>query len=161
MIDRETIIERSVDAYLRNQLYTVRGYPSEKVVMLDTYPTQTQMSRPLDVNYIAIGWTTDDGGQDAELGSSLRRRLYTIDFYVFGISRVWGKNLAAVIRYCLESDDVIDLIDPSDGVTVLGHVDVEYVSSQQAATPNPRPWQENCYITRLRVEDYYSAADGG
>jgi hypothetical protein len=161
MIDRETIIERSVEAYLRNQLYAVRGYPPEKVVMLDAYPTTSMMNKPLDQNYIAIGWTTDDGGRDAELGSSLRRRLYTIDFYTFGISRVWGKNLASVIRYCLESDDVIDLIDPSDGVTILGHVDVDFVSSQQAVASNPRPWQENCYITRLRVEDYFSSAGGG
>jgi hypothetical protein len=160
MIDRETVIERSIESYLRNQLYTVRGYPTDKVIMLDAYPTNTRMTQPLDANYVAIGWSTDDGGRQAELGSSLKRRLYTFDFYVFGVSRVWGKNLASVIRFSLESDNTINLLDPSDGVTEIGWVDVDYVSMQQAVTPNPRPWQENCWITRLRVEDYYSSASG-
>lgn len=161
MIDRETVIERSVDSYLRGQLYGVRGYPPDKVDILDAYPTNTQMTMPLDKNYIAIGWSTDDGGRQAELGSALKRRVYTFDFYVFGINRVWAKNLASVIRFSLESDQVIALLDPSDGVTVIDHVDVDYVSSQQAVTRTPRPWEENCWITRLRVEDYYDSAGGG
>lgn len=161
MIDRETIIERSVEGYLRNQLYTVRSYPQDRVVMLDAYPDDQRMTKPLDKNYVAIGWSADDGGRQAELGSALKRRLYTFDFYVFGTSRVWGKNLASVIRFSLESDQSIDLIDPTDGATVIGHVDVEFVSAQQAVVRNPRPWEENCWITRLRVEDFYSSAGGG
>jgi hypothetical protein len=161
LIDRESIIERSIESYLRNQLFTVRGYPVDRVVMLDAYPDSERMSRPIDKNYIAIGWSADDGGRDAELGSSLRRRLYTFDFYVFGVSRVWGKNLASVIRFCLESDQSIELLDPSDGQTVIGHVDVDFVSAQQAVTNNPRPFEENCWITRLRVEDYYDSSLGG
>jgi hypothetical protein len=154
------VIERSVESYLRHQLFVVHHYPQDKVVILDAYPTNERMLGPLDVNYVAIGWTTDDGGHDAELGSSLKRRLYTFDHYIFGISRVWGKNLASVIRFSLEADEVINLLDPADGTTVIGHVDVNFVSMQQAVTPNPRPWQENCWITRLRVEDYWSSATG-
>jgi hypothetical protein len=161
MLDRETIIERSIESYLRNQLYVVRGYPSDRVVMLDAYPDNERMSRPIDKNYIAIGWSADDGGRDAELGSSLRRRLYTFDHYVFAVSRVWGKNLASVIRFCLESEQSIALLDPADGQTVVGHVDVDFVSAQQAIAANPRPFEENCWITRLRVEDYFSSAMGG
>lgn len=161
MIDRESIIERSVDTYLRQQLFNVRGYPTDKVQILDAYPTNTQMLGPLDKNYIAIGWSTDDGGRQAELGSSLKRRVYTFDFYVFGTNRVWGKNLASVIRFSLESDQVIGLLDPRDGTTVIDHVDVDYVSSQQAVSRTPRPWEENCWITRLRVEDYYDSSAGG
>jgi hypothetical protein len=161
VIDRATVIEHSIESYLRNQLFTVRGYPTDRVVMLDAYPDNERMSRPLDKNYIAIGWSADDGGRDAELGSSLRRRLYTFDHYIFGVSRVWGKNLASVIRFSLESDQAIDLLDPSDGQTVIGYVDVDMVSVQQAVTNNPRPFEENCWITRLRVSDIYSSAVGG
>lgn len=163
MIDRETIIERSVDAYLRAQLFGVRNYPQDKVVILDAFPTSTRMNQPLDRNYIAIGWSTDDGGVQAELGTSLKRHRFTFDFYVFGLSRVWGRNLASVIRYSLESDQSINLLDPADptGETVLGNVIVDYVSAQQATVPDPRPWQENAWIVRLRVEDYYSSAAGG
>lgn len=161
MIDRETVIERSVEAFLRDQLFNVRGYPQGKVELLPAYPDNERMNQPLDQNYIAIGWSTDDGGRQAELGSSLKRRLYTYDFYVFGVSRVWGKNLASVIRFSLEAEQTINLLDPSDDETVIGEVDVEYVSTQQAVTRTPRPWEENCWITRLRVEDWYSSAMGG
>lgn len=161
MIDRESVIEHSVEAYLRSQLFTIRQYPASKVVMLDAYPDDARMSKPLDKNYIAIGWAADDGGKDAEIGTTAKRRKYTFDFYVFGISRVWAKNLASVIRYSLEADGVISLTDPVGGGNV-GYVDIDFVSAQQAVTPNPRPWQENAWITRLRVEDsYYSSARGG
>lgn len=161
MIDRETIIEYSVEKFAKNQLFVVRSYPQDKVVFLDAFPTGERMLQALDRNYIAIGWSTDDGGKQAELGSALKRRLYTFDFYVFGMSRVWGKNLASVIRFGMESDQVVNLLDPSDGVTVTGHVDVDFVSAQQALVHTPRPWEENCWITRVRVEDYYSSASGG
>jgi hypothetical protein len=161
MIDRESVIERSIDVYLRQQLFAARGYPQDKVEILDAYPTNDRMSAPLDKNYIAIGWSTDDGGRQAELGTAFKRRIYTFDFYVFGTNRVWGKNLASVIRFSLESDQVINLLDPRDGETVIDHVDVDYVSTQQAVTRTPRPWEENCWITRLRVEDYYDSSSGG
>ncbi len=160
MIDRESIIEKSVELYLRNQLYTVRHYPTDKVVMLDAYPTGERMMMPIDKNYIAIGWSADDGGRQAELGSSLKRRIYTMDFYIFGISRIWGKNIASVVRFCLETDGTIDLISPSDS-SVIGYVDVDFVSSQQVIANNPRPWEEFAHVTRLRIEDYYSSASGG
>jgi hypothetical protein len=160
MIDRESIIERSVELYLRNQLYSIRHYPEDKVVILDAYPTGDRMAKPIDKNYIAIGWSADDGGRQAELGSSLKRRLYTFDFYVFGVSRIWGKNIASVVRFSLESDGVINLIDPSDGSTILGYVDVDFVSAQQVIPNNPRPWEENAWVTRLRVEDYYDSSGG-
>jgi hypothetical protein len=160
MIDRATIISHSTELYARNQLFVVRNYPTAKVEFLDSYPSPDRMTKALTKNYIAVGYQTDDGGKQAELGSSLKVRKYTIDFYVFGITRVWAKNLASVLRFSLEADQVIDLIDPNDGTTVLGHVDVDFVSAQEAVTRTPRPWEENAWITRLRVIDYYSSADG-
>lgn len=161
MIDRETIIEESIEKYLSAQLFDVRGYPHERVVMLDAYPDNDRMSQPLDRNYIAIGWGADDGGRLAELGSAARTRKFTFDFYIFGISRVWARNLAAVIRYALESDGIINLIDPTSS-DVMGYVDVDFAASQQVIDPVPRPWQENHWVTRLRVIDsYYLSAGGG
>lgn len=161
MIDRETLIERSVEAYARHQLFDIRHYPADKVVFLDSYPTNDRMRQPLDRNYIAVGFSADDGGRQAELGSSLTRRLYTTDFYVFGLSRVWGRNLAGVLRASLEADKTINLLDPMNNDAVIGYVNVEFVSAQQAVTRDPRPWEENAFITRLRVEDYYSSESGG
>jgi hypothetical protein len=166
VIDRESVIEHSVEVFLRDQLFNVRHYPQagrRGVEFMDAYPTNERMDKPLDQNYVAVGWSADDGGAQAELGSPFKRRRYTFDFFVFGISRVWGKNLASVIRYSLESEESINLLDPSDptNATVLGHVDVDFVSTQQKIANTARPWEENCWITRLRVEDYYSSAMGG
>lgn len=160
MIDRATVISHSAEQYARNQLFNVRNYPQDRVVFLDAYPDNERMTKALDRNYIAIGFQGDDGGKQAELGSSLKRRLHTLDFYVFGISRVWGKNLASVLRYALESDQVIDLIDPATGA-VIDKVDVDFVNTTEVVSRTPRPWEENCWVTRLRVEDYYSSASGG
>jgi hypothetical protein len=91
----------------------------------------------------------------------LKVRKYTLDFYVFGISRVWGKNLASVVRFSAEADQQIPLVDPADGITVIDHVDVDFASVTPLVTPTPRPWEENCWIMRLRVTDYYSSAAGG
>jgi hypothetical protein len=160
MISRDDVIERSVEVYLRNQVFGVRGYPPDRVRLLDIYPDDKRLATPLDMNYVAIGYTFDDGGRQAELGSNLKRRLHTIDFHVFGISRVWAKNLATVIRSSLESDGVINLLDPATDA-VIDHVDVDYVSAQLHPVKTPRPWEENIWITRLRVEDYFDSSSGG
>lgn len=160
MISREDIIEQSVEDYLRTQLFDARGYPPDRVSLLDAYPTQTRMQQALDRNYIAIGYSFDDGGKQAELGSSLKRRLHTIDFHIFGLTRVWGRNLAAVARYALETDGNVPLKALPDE-TVIGALYVDFVSAQQAPVNNPRPWQENIWIVRLRVEDFYDPSGGG
>lgn len=161
MIDRETVIQRSVESYLRAQLFDARSYPTDKVILLDAYPDNQRMLRPIDLNYIAIGWLADDGGRYAELGSPAKVRKFTFDFYIFGTSRVWAHNLASVLRYSLETDGIIPLLDPATQEP-FDYVDVDFASSQQVLTNNPRPWQENHWITRLRVIDnYYSAAGGG
>lgn len=169
MIDRETVIEHSADSYVRSQLFDVRGYPRTKetakggsyIVILDAFPTNERMHTPLDANYIAIGYSADDGGRLAELGTPAKIRKFTFDFYIFAINRVWGRNLAGVLRSSLESDETIPLLDPSTNA-VIDYVDVDFVSSQQAVTHTPRPWEENCWITRLRVIDnYYDSSGGG
>lgn len=163
MIDRETIIESSIETFVKHELFVVRGYPQNGrrgLVFLDAYPDDQRMSKPLDSNYIAVAWSTDDGGRSAELGSPLRVRRYTFDFHTFGISRVFGKNIASVIRFAAESNGVINLIDPVSGVT-LDAVDVDFASVQPVITSTPRPWEHNVWVTRLRVEDWYDSSGGG
>ena len=51
--------------------------------------------------------------------------------------------------------------DGHHGTTVIDNVIVDYVSAQQIVTPTPRPWEENAWIVRLRIEDYYNSSQGG
>lgn len=162
MISREDQIERSIVDYLRAQLFTVRGYPTDRVELLDAYPDEKRMATPLaKVNYVAIGYAADDGGRNAELGTPARTRKYTYDFFVFATSRVWGRNLATVVRNCMETDMLVPILDLSTG-QVVDSLQVDFASSQQIISQFPRPWQENAWITRVRViDEYYSSAAGG
>lgn len=170
MIDRGTVIEHSVETYMRQQL-AIRNYPMQRdptnpnrsyVHILDAYPDNQRMHQALDANYVAIGYSADDGGKLAELGSAAKIRKFTFDFYIFAINRVWGRNLAGVLRSSAEADEVIPLLDPTHNNAVIDHVDVDFASAQPVVTRTPRPWEENAWVTRLRVIDnYYSSAGGG
>lgn len=160
MISREDNIDRSVMNFVRDQL-TALGYflPDQKtgqprVQILDAYPSDDRMTQPLDRNYIAVSYTADDGGRPAELGTQLTRRLHTSDFAVFGVSRIWGRNLAQLIKASVEIQAQIPLVLDQPGNQ--NYVTVEYASAQEMPVNSPRPWQINMWATRIRVEDYYN-----
>jgi hypothetical protein len=160
MISREDVIDRSLMNFIRDQL-TGLGYfevppgaDGPRVQILDSYPSDDRMTKPLDRNYIAVGYSQDDGGRPAEMGTQLTRRLHTFDFHTFGISRIWGRNLAQIIKAAIEVQETIPLVvTQGDNQS---YVTVEYAMSQEAPVQSPRPWQINLWLTRIRVEDYYN-----
>lgn len=163
MIDRETVIEKSIETFVKAQLFGVRNYPQagrRGIVFLDAYPDDKRMSKPLDANYVAIAWSSDDGGRQAELGSAAKVRKYVFDFHVFGISRVFGKNIASVLRFAAEAEGNINLIDPVTGA-VIDSVIVDFASVQPVISSTPRPWEHDVWVMRLRIEDWYDSSGGG
>jgi hypothetical protein len=88
-ITREELVEQSVTDWLREQMFTVRGYPPTRVELVDAF-ARRRFPGPLDKNYLAIGFNFDDGGTPAELGSDLLRRQYTIEVWVIGTSAAGG-----------------------------------------------------------------------
>jgi hypothetical protein len=126
--------------------------------MIESVPAVTA-DRGLAKNYIALGFDFDAGSQLAELGSDLLTRTYTIEFFVFGLTRTWAKNLANHIKFAIERDTTIPLMDISQTPPVeIDRLCVQTVRTARQPIPDPEPWQEFVWTTHAEVEDFYHAA---
>lgn len=158
MLTREQYVTESVNTFLR-ALLTAHGYSDDQVVYLEEFPHTRFKENPLDKTYVTAGFNFDDPGKNAELGSNMKLRLYTMEFFVFGLTATWGKNVAGAVKFSLESEGIIPLLDISqisrpqiDALVVLG------ASNQHEPIGEPLPWQEHVWTVRLQVEDIYDPA---
>lgn len=158
MITREDLIEQSVTDYARQAIFTTRGYPASEVEMIESFPYD--YTGHLDKNKIAVGFNFDDLGEPAELGSTLLRRLYTIEFFVLGLNATYGRNLAHALKFALQTDLYIPLKDIAVPVAppVVDQLEVIGVRAARQVIQNPQPWQEFIWLTTLHVQDTYFAA---
>lgn len=157
-VSREEMVEQSVSDYLRNQMFTVRQYPAARVELLDAFTENHFGVGPMDKNYLAIGFNFDDGGVQAELGSDLLRRRYTIEVWVMGLSAAEGRNLANAVRDSMEYDGLLPLKDITDpAAPVIDYLIVDPVIAQRQPIPEPKPWQEFLWIVSVPVLDEYHA----
>lgn len=158
-LTREDYVIQSVQDYLRTRL-DARGYKeNDQFKLLDAY-TGGEIETPLNFNYIASGFNFDDGGRQAEMGSSLISRVYTIEFFIFGRTATWGRNLANAIKFSLEFDGIIPLLDITKARPhpELGDVLVlESVSAERQIIPDPPDYQRYVWTVHLKVEDVYDA----
>lgn len=157
-LTREQYVTQSVEDYLREQLFNVRGYPEDQVEIKDSF-TGEPKDTPLTKNWVAAGFNFDDGGRQAELGSTLVKRMYTIEFFVFGLNATWGENLSNGIKYSLENDLAIPIVDIAvEGRPQTSEVlEVLSVAAQREPINDPPAWQRFTWTVRLKVEDYYDA----
>lgn len=157
-ITREDFVTQSVDKYLRRVL-AEKGYTDDTIEILPSYPHDRFDDTPLTKNYVATGFAFDDGGGQAEMGSNLKHRLYTIEFFVFGMTDVWAKNLAQGVKFAIEHDQTIPLLDiTSPALPVIDALVVASVSAEHQPVPKPAPWQENTWTVHARIEDTYDAS---
>jgi len=157
-LTREDFVMQSVQDYLKEQLFTVRGNPEDKVQITDAWQGE-KFETPLAKNVVASGYNFDDGGKAAEMGSDLMVRLYTVEFFIFGMSATWGRNLAQGIKFSLENDGIIPIVDITDAARPpTGEVLVlDSVTAAREPISDPPEWQRYLWITTARVEDTYHA----
>lgn len=159
-VSREQKVTQSVQDYLKEQMFTVRGYSTDTVEVMDAWDGGS-MPTPLRKNYIATGYGFDNGGSSAEMGSSLIRRLYTVEFLIFAQNATWGRNLGSQIAMALEEDGLIPLKDVGQpGAPVIDQLVLDGNGPQvQREPPGPDPpeWQKFVWSVRLRVWDEYFA----
>lgn len=158
-LTREDYIAQSVDTYFRG-LLKARGYTDDVVTILPSFPHEGIDESPLKKTHIAFGFNFDDGGKEAEMGSNLKRKIHTIEFFIFGQTPNWGKNVANAVKFTLERDGIIPLLDIAD--PARPRIDSLVVISVPAAhvpVNNPQPWQENCWTVQLRLEDTYQPSE--
>lgn len=155
MISREDLVEQSVTDYARAAIFDDRGYPADQVEMVEDFPhNMTELTK----NIIALGFNFDDQGTQAELGSDLKNRTYVIEFFVFGLTGTYAKNLANVLKFALDRDGIIPLKDiEQPDAPVIDSLVVEGASTQRQVIADPEPWQEFVWTTTVRVTDTYHA----
>jgi hypothetical protein len=157
VITREQIVTQSVQDYVRGQLFDVRNYPEEQVQLLDSFPYDG-LPQPLDRNYVASGFNFDDPGVQAELGSDLKTRVYTLEFFIFGQTAVWASNLAHAIKFAADNDGVIPLLDISDlNKPQIDVLVVEGTRAERQVIQDPAPHERFVWVTSVVVEDTYHA----
>jgi hypothetical protein len=155
MIQRADKVEQSVQDYVRAKLFDVLGYPEGQVEILDAWDSE-RFEGGLDKNYIAMGFNFDDGGKEGETGSTLVRKLVTIEFFVVAKNNTWGRNLKSAIVTALEQDRVVPLKDIGEpGQPVIDALPVITVSGEHQPIANPKPWQRFIWTVHLRLEDEY------
>lgn len=163
MIPREEKIQQSVQKWVSDLMFNTWDYPPAEVEVLDEFP-EGRFKGVLDKNYVAFGYAFDDGGEQGELGSTLKRRLHTIEVYVFGTTDLWGRNLAGAVKKAVETQGLIPLLDfgESDPPQQIDALVVMPRGVRTSSVPmrEPRPWEEHIWLTRVQVEDYYDAAVG-
>jgi hypothetical protein len=156
-LTREDFVTQSVDRYLREVLFERHSYDPAMIELLAAFP-HDRFDGPIDKNYVAVGFNFDDGGHQGEMGSNLKHRLYTIEFFIIGKSNTWAKNLAHAVKFALESDGTIPLVDVTQpSKPVIDALVVASVSAEHQPISQPEPWQENIWTCHLRVEDTYDA----
>lgn len=160
-ITREDQIEQSVFDHLKARLVE-EGYNDGLVRLREAFPSLNERSSELKVTTVAIGFNFDDGGRLAECGSDLMYRVYTIEFWVFGMTPTLGRNVAHVIRAIFEGDSIVPVkdigVNGQPVIDQLSLLDERGVQVQRQVAIEPRPWDQNVWTTTARFEDYYSPA---
>lgn len=158
-LTREDFVIQSVEEYLKDRL-AARGYKlGDQFVLIDAY-TGGEIPSPMTKTHVAMGFNFDDGGRQAELGSALTTRVYTVEFFIFGVDSTWGRNLAQAIKFSLEFDGVIPLLDitqPQPHPQLGEFLDVESASAERQVIQDPPDWQRYVWTVHLKVEDIYDA----
>jgi len=155
MIQRSQKVEQSIQDYVREKLFTDQKYPESQVEILDAWDSE-KFEGGLEKNYVAMGFNFDDGGKEGETGSTLVRKVITIEFFVVATSNTWGRNLSSALQTALEIDRVVPLRDiGEEGAPVIDALPVLSVSAEHQPISNPEPWQRHVWTVHLRVEDEY------
>lgn len=159
---------QSVQDYIRDEL-DERSYTESVVEVIDAYSSK-EFDGPLDKQYVSLAFGFDDGGKQAELGSDLRERTYTVQFYVFATTAQFGRNIASLIRDMIDAEGRIPLKDynqsdpdedPPVEAPVVDHLMVampDGARAERVIVVDPKPWQEYAWLVQVRVTDTYYAS---
>lgn len=159
MLTREDQVEQSVTDFVRAG-FVALGYGDDKVAVRDSFPGADERSRELLLTTVAVGFNFDDGGTHVELGSDLTLRIYTIEFWTFGISPTYGRNVANVIRAIIEQGGYLIPLKAIEqaGAPVIDQLiiqDERGISVTRQLARDPRPWDRFVFTTTVKVEDTY------
>jgi len=158
-VNRETKVETSVQTYAMARL-RADGWSEDRLTFLEEFPHYGFFDGDLTTNYCAFGFNFDDQGRPAELGSALRKRIYTLEFFLFGQDELNAKSAANDIKFALDVDEIVPLLDVGEmGMPPVDALLVKGASAQKVLIADPKPFERHVWLATARVEDeYYPAA---
>lgn len=156
-ISREKLIEMSVLKYVQDGLATM-GLGTDKITYLESFNTNI-FDAEIEKTYIAAGFHANDGGRLWELGSNLRRKCWTFEYWIIGLNYEQGENLANQVSLVVETDLLIPILDFTEPqpYPVIGALESaeEPAKVMRAIVGDPMPWQRFLYTVTIPVLDFY------
>lgn len=153
-VTREQKIKQSVQNFA-DKVVREEGWTPDRLEILDSFP-YNRFEGKLDKSYVAFGFNFDDEGKQAELGSTLKTRIYTLEFFVFGRSDLEAEAIANEIKFILDTDEIVPLLDIGEvGAPQIDSLVVVGCKAEKMIVPDPAPYQESVWLTTCRVEDTY------
>lgn len=154
-VNRQYKVETSVQAYARVKLDDA-GWGTDRLSFMEEFPYEDFEGDLTKSNYCAFGFNFDDQGVPAELGSPLRRRIYTLEFFVFGVDELNAKSIANELKFAVDVDEMIPLLDVGEvNPEVIDRLLVRGASAAKVLVNDPRPHERHVWLTTVRIEDEY------
>lgn len=128
----------------------------------EAFPTAEERASELSKTTVSSGFSFDDGGIPAELGSDLCVYTHTVEFWVFGIEPGEAQGIASFIKEVLRSNMTIPLKDVgTEGQPVVGYLEIpeaRSVSTRRQISAHQFPWDRFVWSTSAKFQDWYAPA---
>ena len=142
--------------------YVLSG-DGQNVNVRSAFPTPTERETELTMTTLAFGFNIDDGGEAAEMGSTLTRYVHTLMCWVFATSPEFGERLAHVLAHIVRrsgnSGDAIPIYDfnqPPGENGLPPQIDTDIVMRAQVShqvNNSVRPWDRYVWTCGISVQD--------
>lgn len=155
---REELVElsvlRAVTVGLPDYGYVLGG-PDANVLVREAFPTPEERGGELAVTTLAFGFNVDDGGQPAELGSTLTKYVHSLVCWVFALDPRFGRRLAYTVKnIARRNDDQIPLLDfNQDTEPQIDALNVLHTQVRHEVNTSVRPWDQYVWTVTISVRD--------
>lgn len=130
--------------------------PGANLLVREAFPTPEERGQELTITTLAFGFNIDDGGQPAEMGSTLTRYTHMMMCWTFGLEVRFTRRIAHTVKNIARRHfDHIPLLDFNqednpeiDALTVMS------TQVRHEVNNSPRPWDQYVFTCGISVRDY-------
>lgn len=160
MVTRQDKIEQTVTNLVRQKLTDYEYIPAV-VDLREAFPSADERAQELTKSQVAVGFSFDDGGLPAEMGTNLRVYTHTVEFWSFGIEADEGRNVANFTKSIFESNMTMPLYDigGADETAVIAYLeipDAHSISTRRQISAQPFPWDRFVWSTAIKIQDWHT-----
>lgn len=134
------------------------------VVVREAFPTPDERNAELTATTLAFGFNVDDGGEPAEMGTSLTHYMHTLTCWVFALEPRFGRKVAYALQHIARRGggaynllpDTLALLDFNANPAappVLDALLVYKAQTEHQANQSPRPWDRFVWTCSIVVRD--------